>query len=189
MPWYQCIANSIFKYFNDWAIVLSATVTLLLAIAAFGAIAENRRIRLEDMELASKRCSLDEIRSWAEEAYAALINPGLEDLQTELKKMIQKLAPIAARTLIVRECAEWLGGTLSEHVDDAIKSMHPFIDTLNEDVNKIIAIGDEWPTKAYIDSKEQFRKYLGIVIHVASIQLVSLDSETMYKDLYRGFAE
>lgn len=189
MPWYQCIANHIFKYFNDWAIALSATVTLLLAIAAFGAIAENRRIRLEDMELAANRRSLDEIRSWAEEAYATIVTPGLEDLQTEQKKMIQRLAPLAARTLIVRECAEWLGGSLAEHVDDAVKSMQSFVDVLNEDVYKIIAFGDEWPTKAYNDSKEQFRKHLDIVIQVASVQRVSLESETMYKDLYRGFKE
>lgn len=189
MPWYQCIANHIFKYFSNWGIVLSATVTLLLAIAAFGTIAENRRIRLEDMELASNRRSLDEIRIWAEEAYADLINPGLEDLQTEQKKMIQKLAPIAARSLIVRECAEWLGGDLVERINDALKSMQSFIDVLNEDVNKIIAFGDEWPTKAYNDSKEQFRESLGTVIHVASIQRVLLDSETIGKDLYRGFKE
>jgi len=38
----NCIANWLFNFLNDWALVLSASVTLLLATAAFWAIRESR---------------------------------------------------------------------------------------------------------------------------------------------------
>lgn len=42
--------NWLFNFLSDWAVVLSATVTLVLAIAAFWAITENRRMRDEVAE-------------------------------------------------------------------------------------------------------------------------------------------
>lgn len=53
------LAKWTFDFLDDWATVLSAAVTLMLAIAAFWAIAENRRIQAESDKIAS----LDRISS------------------------------------------------------------------------------------------------------------------------------
>jgi len=50
-----------FNFFNDWALVLSASVTFLLAVAAFFAILDNRNARI----LGKRERLLNEIIEWA----------------------------------------------------------------------------------------------------------------------------
>lgn len=54
----------ILKYFDSWSIALSAAMMFLLALAAFWAIVENRRIRVEEKERESKRRRLEEVQRW-----------------------------------------------------------------------------------------------------------------------------
>lgn len=59
-PW-RTFSEEVFAFLSDWAIVLSATTALLLVIATFTAIRENRRIG-----------ALNRIRVWATDAMRLL---------------------------------------------------------------------------------------------------------------------
>ena len=51
------------------ATLILAGVTVFLAVAAFRSIRENRRIRAEDMKLASTRRQTDEVQKWMIEVF------------------------------------------------------------------------------------------------------------------------
>ncbi len=187
IPWYQCAAKQIFNYFRDWSVVLSATVTLLLAMAAFGAIAENRRIRLEDIDLSSIKHSLEEILRWCEEAHASLTTTNIYEVQGEQRQMIMKLSMISARTPRIREYSEWLGDELPVLVGNAIKSLHLFTEVLKNDVDRILTDSDEDPSSSFIDSRDKLRESLEGVLSNASVRRAGADSSVALKDIYSGF--
>ena len=143
-------------------------------------IEEDRRIREEDKDLDARTRALDEILHWAEEAYATLVTTttGVDSLQSEQRLMIVKLASTAARVSLVREYCEWLGGEqLAGQVDATFKAFNSFVDVLNEDVNKRVGLGEEWPTQAFDNSLGELRNCLERVIFFACLERVGLHSE------------
>jgi hypothetical protein len=71
MPWYQCVTYQIFEYLNEWALVLSASATFILAGAAFLTIhnSNEREKRRREEELTReerdrKERLLNEIIEW-----------------------------------------------------------------------------------------------------------------------------
>ena len=75
MPWYQCTGEYIYGYLEDWAIILGATGTFLLAFLAFWTIRERRRDKLAD-----------EINIWARNSLT-LLTSGLDKPMTKTKRI------------------------------------------------------------------------------------------------------
>lgn len=118
MPWYQCWSNQVFKYFADWAFILGATGTLLLAFIAFWTIKENRRSGYAK-----------EVRIWAENALRLLLEPveinkTIEQNFIEFKNNIRK---IHSEFLTVSVSAI----RLSEKVDKRADSIRKKLETIN----------------------------------------------------------
>jgi hypothetical protein len=63
--------ESIITFFDDWSVALSAGAAVILALAAFWSIRENRRIRSEERTLNFRLRLLDEVRDWTREAVKA----------------------------------------------------------------------------------------------------------------------
>lgn len=68
---FESLALIVFKFFNDWATVLSATVTLMLVMAAFWAIMDNRHGRIVDR----RERLLNEFRDWIFEIQNISLEP------------------------------------------------------------------------------------------------------------------
>lgn len=74
---------------DNWA-GISALTTMLLAIAAFWSIRENRRIRDKDIDRKYKKEALKEISEWSEASY---------NLFYDMQQIIPNLEPHEARKL------------------------------------------------------------------------------------------
>lgn len=134
----NCFAEWVFDFLTQWAIVLSATVTLMLAIAAFWNVSDTRHFRY--VESISK--SLDEIRSWALDANRALFLPWWDRQWALQYNLREKLEHIAARSVFVKSDTERLvnsltkdeattvGSLLSHRVNDASTHLDQFINNL-----------------------------------------------------------
>jgi len=141
----NCFARWVFDFLTQWAIVLSAAVTLMLAIGAFWNISDTRHFRY--VESITK--SLDEIRSWALDAKRALFLPWWERQLALEANLREKLEHIAARSVFVKSDAERLvdsltkgevtapGCELARRVNDAAIRLDQFINSLKQ-----TAVGD-----------------------------------------------
>lgn len=138
-------AKWVFDFLAQWAIVLSAAVTLMLAMAAFWNISDARHFRY--MESIAK--SLDETRSWALDAKRVLFLPWWERQLALEANLREKLEHIAARSVFVKSDAERLvdsltkgevtapGCELARRVNDAAIHLDQFINSLKQ-----TAVGD-----------------------------------------------
>ncbi len=86
----QTVSNEIFVFLSDWAIVLSASITLLLVIAAFLSIIENRRLREEERDLDFKKRMLDDIMNWVKDVRQRVSEPRIlgRESVSELKESL-----------------------------------------------------------------------------------------------------
>lgn len=141
----NCFAKWVFDFLTQWAIVLSAAVTLMLALAAFWNISDIRHFRY--VESITK--SLDEIRSWALDAKRALFLPSWDHQWASQYNLRENLEHIATRSVFVKSDAERLvnsltkneatavGCELARRVNDAATHLDQFINNLRQ-----TAVGD-----------------------------------------------
>lgn len=137
-------AKWVFDLLTQWAIVLSAAVTLMLAMAAFLNISDARHFRY--VESITK--SLDETRSWALDAKRALFLPWW-DRQLALEGNLREKLEYIAASVFVKSDAERLVGSLTKdeatavgyelarRVNDAAIHLDQFINSLKQ-----TAVGD-----------------------------------------------
>jgi len=138
-------ANWLFTFLKEWATVLSAAVTLLLAFAALWVISDTRHFR--DMD--SKIRSLNDICSWALDAKRALFVPWFNHQWAAQSNMREELEHIAARSVFVKSDAKRLceslakgkasepSARLAQKVNEAATNLDQFINSL-----KVTAVRD-----------------------------------------------
>lgn len=100
----NCFAGWVFNFFQQWAIIFAAAVTLLLALAALLNISDTRHFQY--VESITK--SLDEVRSWAMDTKRALYLSRWghqEAIQYELRDHLEHMA---TRIVFVKSDAEKL---------------------------------------------------------------------------------
>jgi hypothetical protein len=116
-------AKWIYDFLNDWAITIGAAVTLLLAIAAFLAILDNRRGRRLDR----RERLLNEIIDWAENSlaiinkYPTVYFEKLEDLLVSANVLKAKRHDIIIKTNSFNQ-------NLKTLVNNAIKELTDFVE-------------------------------------------------------------
>ena len=141
----NCFAEWVFDFLTQWAIVLGAVVTLMLALAAFWNISDTRHFRYVE----SITRSLHEIRSWALDAKRVLFLPSWDHQWASQYNLRENLEHIATRSVFVKNDAERLvnsltknqataiGFELARRVNDAATHLEQFINNLRQ-----IAVGD-----------------------------------------------
>ena len=167
------LSKFILKYFNSWSIALSAVATIILAVAAFESIMENRRIRAEERKrefelrlFDENRRSLEEIRDWAEKGIAALTSAGASS-SMDIMEMQDTLPTIAAKNISIMDDARNLpsdkfGKELIKKVDKAAFNLQEFISLLNSK-KQSAAMEPEYASK-----RDCLKKSFEKVIEVAS---------------------
>ena len=121
---FNSVATLVFNFLNDWAIPLSASVTLLLAIAAFWNIRESRISRIQE----SRRLALERMRFWAEDSIAVLTKPlPRKQFQSVCAGLVLDLHPIHTKCLGILADAEQLGSDLHEEVSAIFLSLSKFL--------------------------------------------------------------
>lgn len=127
LTWLQTYAEHIYQYFDGWATVLTATTTLLLAVATFMYVWDNRRIQTENKKLENKRHALEEIRKWAEET-VSLLNPSKRELApaSDLNDLQDIFKIINRKILTALAASKTVGGELEQSVDKAVKNIVEF---------------------------------------------------------------
>ncbi len=138
-----------FTFLSDWALVLSASATLLLALVAFWAIMDNRNSRILD----KKERLLNEIIEWAEDVLVcALSIPAsmiIEDItygleMAAVEKMVQranvtKYTNVRLRYQISarkRKYIEVIASGLSRDLGSAVKNLSKQIDDIIGELRK-----------------------------------------------------
>lgn len=126
------LATWLFSFLNDWAIIIGATATVILATAAFAtvfiAIRENRRTS-----------ALDRIRSWAEGTFDVFTNPPKAQLPQVLEEIRARLQPCHAKCIGILRDAELQGGDLNTKVKSAYISFCKYLSILGteEDITTL----------------------------------------------------
>lgn len=176
------LSKFILKYFNSWSIALSAAATIILAVAAFESIMENRRIRAEERKRESElrlfdenRRSLEEICNWAEKGIAALTSAGASS-SLDIMDMQDTLPTIAAKNISIMDDArslpsDKLGKELIKKVDNAAFDLQEFISFLNSKKQSAAKEPEYAPKRDYL--KKSFEN----VIEVASKLKVALKTK------------
>lgn len=136
----NCFAGWVFNFLQQWAIAISAAVTLLLALAAFWSISDTRHFRY--VESITK--SLDEVCSWAMDTKRALYLPKWGHQEASQYNLRANLEHIATRSVFVKSAAERLvkslqkgeaitvGCKLTRSVNDAATHLDQFIRDLRQ---------------------------------------------------------
>lgn len=176
------LSKFILKYFSSWSVALGAAAAIILAVAAFESIMENRRIRAEDRKLESElrlfnenRRSLEEICNWAEKGIAALTPVGaLSSL--DIMEMQDTLPTIAAMNISIMDDArslprDKLSDELVKKADKAASDLKEFISFL--DKKKQSAAREP----EYAPKRDSLKKAFESVIEVASKLKVALKDQ------------
>ena len=178
------LSKFILKYFSSWSVALSAAAAIILAVAAFESIMENRRIRAEDRKRESElrlfdesRRSLEEICNWAEKGTATLTPAGASS-SLDIMDMQDELRTIAAKNISVMDDArslpnDKLGQELIKKVDKAAFELQEFITFLNSK-KQSAAMEPEYAPK-----RDSLKKSFENVIEVASKLKVALKDQIM----------
>jgi len=103
------IAEWIFNFLKEWAVILSASIAVVLVIATLMAVRENRRTQ-----------ALDRIRVWAENVLQILVGPGKG---TEKDKKFQALW---VGSYSISADARFIGGNLKVRTGEAITKLNKF---------------------------------------------------------------
>ena len=122
------------NHFPQYANTFSTWAMLVLAIAAFMAIDENRRLREENR----RNWALDEVRRWAVDAIEVLAAPSLQDLSIEEHRweMKENLRPIITKGYIAHNDIEKLNSNLEKQVITVVDSLSKFYDLLDTGIGK-----------------------------------------------------
>jgi len=136
----NCFAGWVFNFLQQWAIVLGAAVTFLLALAAFWSISDTRHFQY--VESITK--SLDEVRSWAMDTKRALYLPRWGHQEASQYDLRDNLEHMATRSVFVKSDAERLVKALQKgeanivvcelasKVNDATTRLDQFIKDLRQ---------------------------------------------------------
>ncbi len=118
---FQCI----YEYIVYWSTALSAFFMLIVAYMAYISIAENRRIRDEDMKRSFRVNSINRIDKWAKEglAFFTRIKP---DTSINIDKNRDRLVLIQVEGIIVSNLAKTFGHEFSDVVEEAIKNLDDY---------------------------------------------------------------
>ncbi len=103
------LAGWIFNFLQDWATILSASITFMLLVAAFYAFRENRRNQ-----------ALNRIRNWAEEITVILLTSDSEDRKT------RHLNARWAKCVGISADSRFLGGSIKSETGVAIVIFNNF---------------------------------------------------------------
>ena len=110
------IALRIFDFLSSWAIILYASITLLLAGVAFWSVIETRSERLE----ARRIKALERIRDWAEEIIAILKRTSEEEqFEKEQAKLCSLLDHPRSKGFSILCDSQKIGGRLFERTGNA----------------------------------------------------------------------
>lgn len=113
----NCTAAWIFNALDECAGIVAPAITLVLALAAFWAIADTRLFQARE----SERSSFERIHRWAEEALRVLsVSSELEFPFQQRDELLQKLRTIEADGWSAGVAARRLGGELESKVRKAI---------------------------------------------------------------------
>ena len=136
----NCVAGWLFDFLQQWAIVLGAAVTLLLALIAVLNISDTRHFRYAE----SIAKYLDEVCSWLTETKRALYLPKWGHQEAARYQLRDKLENVAVRSEFVKGDAERLarslpkgqaseaGHHLASKVSDVITHLDQFIVALRK---------------------------------------------------------
>lgn len=178
------LSKFILKYFDSWSVALGAAAAVILAVAAFESIMENRRIRAADRKretelrlLDENRRSLEEICNWAEKGIAALTSSGASS-SLDILEMQDVLPTIAAKNISIMDDArslpsDKLGKELIKNVDKAASELKEVISFL--DLKKQSAALEP----EYTPKRDSLKKSFTKVIEVASKLKVALKNQIM----------
>ena len=149
------LCEYILKFFKDWSVALSAGAAIILALAAFWSIRENRRIRYEDRKLNFSLRLLDEVRDWAREAVKlGFLYSRAERAKStsETRQVIDMIEEIAKTTDTARIAAEVFENELEAPVNRALDFLKSYPDKTGK-----------FASKEYFDS---FHEVLKVVINL-----------------------
>ena len=118
------VAGSVSRYFSDWSIVISAFVTLTLALAAFWAISDNRHSRFVEF----RKRSLDEIRDWAIGCLESALSLHLGVEKVEQVKLQLDLLNI--RGVAVETDAVEIDNNLGEKIAEVLKTVESHLEKI-----------------------------------------------------------
>jgi len=124
----SCVAQEIYNFFHDWAMVLSATVTFIIATAAFWVIIDNRFGRRIDRMQRLR----NEIINWASDVRKALFVPWFERetvIQHEMRERLEAL--VILRSIIEANVSEIAPNSdLMTNIRQAADHLENFIQNL-----------------------------------------------------------
>lgn len=128
------VPKFILDLFNDWSVALSAAAAIILAIIAFSAIMENRRIREEDRVLRHKLEALDEISDWTYKTLALTFSIYIPNEQERQK--VRALFPIQSLAgASILAAAGLFGEEMVKKVSATEEPLHRFEEAMfNEEV-------------------------------------------------------
>ena len=118
------VAGSVFRYFNDWSIVISAFITLTLALAAFWAISDNRHSRFVEF----RKRSLDEIRDWAIECFQTTFS--LKVAAIDVKNTRKQLNLLNIRGVAVEADAVEIDNNLGAKIAEVRKTVKSLLELI-----------------------------------------------------------
>ena len=125
-------AQKIFDFFTQWAMVLSATATLLLAGTAFWAIMDNRHSRIVER----RERLLNEIIDWAIDI-AKTETQGeflLESRKSMLIDLLLKYQAVDARSEYIKVIAAEFGEDFQAAVNKTAKKLEEHLDILKKQI-------------------------------------------------------
>jgi hypothetical protein len=109
--------------FEGYAVKISAFAALLVAIAAFVAILETKRLRTENRRLAVEErhmIAIEQIRKWAVETFHPLATPNSRDtFPSWQNEELAKLQSSSVDSMSILYFAERVGGDLEQRVIEA----------------------------------------------------------------------
>lgn len=126
------LADWLFYILDDWASAGAPVMMLLLAIAAFWAIWENRRMRNEDIDRGHRAGCLREIHEWAKRGIELFseYQRGIAN-SSELKALETRLQTLWAEHLGIVRAAEALGDELlADDVKEAANKLEDYFFTI-----------------------------------------------------------
>ena len=167
----NCFAKWVFVFLSQWATVLSATVTLLLAFAAFWVISETRHFRYLDEETNT----IADLNKWATDTFKHLaMLSRFAANTTELKmnfagcraelmtKVADSISVFAqARKLLTSVRTRQVGQELNSQIDTVDAALRGYIDTLFEvEIDKVTQAQSNEVVDQAATLTEQLRKLM-----------------------------
>lgn len=128
------LADTIYNFFNDWAIVLGASVTLLLASAAFLAILDNRHSKVVDR----KERYINEIIEWAQDIQHILHDTNPDTYILRGKELVSMLLNTCKKLQSRSSSILYIADVLDKDLKDAIQNTSIKLDSCTDACSKFL---------------------------------------------------